>query len=168
MAKDTKPADALALSPELEVEKLRLQNENLKLQLEIEQKRNPPKPEELLQKISEERLAAERKAIDELADGTPDKPLPFKFHVHLPGNFPTTQPREAPHLVVGASQGGIAGGMEAAQRYNAHMGIRHVNASIRHVILEVGKGQVDLPQAVPSVDFTPAGASPSGLVALTG
>ncbi|HEV3343004.1 MAG TPA: hypothetical protein VG125_21700 [Pirellulales bacterium] len=133
---------------DLEIERLRLQNENLKLQLEIENKRNPPSPDSIIEEQLERQRSEQQQALDDLADG------PHKFHVHLPGNFPTTRPRHEPHLVVGASQPGKAGAMEAAERYNAYMGI--VSTPGRHQVTEVGGAAVELAAAVPAVDFTPA------------
>jgi hypothetical protein len=144
MAKDT-------LDAQLEVEKLRLQNENLKLQLEIENKRNPPSPDSIIEEQLEQQRASQQKSLDDLASGS------YKFHVHLPGNYPTTRPLHEPHLVVGASQPGKAGAVEAAERYNAYVGI--VSTPGRHQITEAGGGAIELPNAMPSVDFTPASDS---------
>ncbi|HWB13705.1 MAG TPA: hypothetical protein VG826_31055 [Pirellulales bacterium] len=141
MAKDKETDPNL----ELEVERLRLQNENLKLQLEIENKRNPPSPDSIIEEQLERQRECQRQALDDLAAG------PHKFHVHLPGNFPTIRPRHEPHLVVGASQAGKAGAIEAAERYNAYMGI--VSTPGRHQITEAGGVVVELPATVSAVDF---------------
>jgi hypothetical protein len=103
---------------QLEVEKLRLQNENLKLQHALLEKQNPPKPAEVEAQQQAARIDAERKSLDDLAEGK------YQFRVHLPGNWPSTQPRDGePHLLVGASVGGEHGMREAIARYNRHMNV---------------------------------------------
>jgi hypothetical protein len=156
MAKDTKPADAPTLSPELEVERLRLQNENLKLQLEIENKRNPPSPDSLIEEQLERQRSEQQQALDDLMTG------PFKFHVHLPGNYATTHPRHAPHLVVGAQLAGQAGLAEAIKKYNAHMGIVTPAPHLKYQVSEVGGPVQEVGTAAAAqVDFKPADITPA-------
>lgn len=120
MAKDTRETKEQTVDPnlQLEVEKLRLQNENLKLQQALLDRQNPPKPAQVEAAQQAARTDAERKSLDDLAVG------PYQFRVHLPGNWPSTQPRDGePHLLIGASVGGEHGMREAISRYNRHMNI---------------------------------------------
>jgi hypothetical protein len=155
MAKDKNDT---ALSPDLELERLRLQNENLRLQKEILDKQNPPKPHEIEAKLEAERRAAQEQALHELEHGASDKPLPYKFRVHLPGNWPTSQPRSGePHLVVGASIGGEHGMREAIARYNKHMHIISPPPGARYQVQQHGKPAVEVGnEAVAPIDVSAA------------
>lgn len=156
MAKDKetppKPAEADA-NLLLEVEKLRLQNENLKLQHALLDRQNPPKPAEVEAKQSAARIDAERKALDDLAAGS------YQFRVHLPGNWPSTQPRDGePHLLVAASMPGEHGMREAISRYNRHMNITAppMGAKYQVQVAHSGKPAVEVgTEAVAPIELLP-------------
>lgn len=134
--KESQTADRVDPNLQLEVEKLRLQNENLKLQHALLDRQNPPKPAEVEAKQQAARIDAERKMLDDLADGK------YQFRVHLPGNWPSTQPRDGePHLLVGASVGGEHGMREAIARYNRHMNIIAPPMGAKYQVQAAGAGK---------------------------
>lgn len=153
MAKDKESQTADRVDPnlQLEVEKLRLQNENLKLQHALLDRQNPPKPAEVEAKQQAARIDAEHKSLDDLAEGK------YQFRVHLPGNWPSTQPRDGePHLLVGASVGGEHGMREAIARYNRHMNIIAPPMGAKYQVQAAGRPAVEVgTEAVAPIEMLP-------------
>ena len=153
MAKDTRETREQSVDPnlQLELEKLRLQNENLKLQHALLDRQNPPKPAEVEAKQQAARIDAERKSLDDLAEGK------YQFRVHLPGNWPSTQPRDGePHLLVGASVGGEHGMREAISRYNQHMSIIAPPMGAKYQVQVAGKPATEVGgEAVSAIELLP-------------
>jgi hypothetical protein len=151
LASDQAAAPAVDPNLQLEVEKLRLQNENLKLQREFLDRQNPPKPAEVEARQQAARIDADRKALDDLAEGK------YQFRVHLPGNWPSTQPRDGePHLLVGASVGGEHGMREAIARYNRHMNIIAPPMGAKYQVQVAGKPAAEVgTESVAAIELLP-------------